>query len=66
MHKVDYEMHEVEHMYSENAVERWKAYGTRRLERLQWNACVGVQWKSHVHGNHVVERTRPNVVNGIT
>ena len=66
MHKVDYEMHEVERMYFGNAVERWKAYGTRKAERLQWNACVGKQWKSHGHGNHVVERTHSNAVNGIT
>ena len=66
MHEVDYEMHEVERMYSGIAVERLKAYGTRKPEHLQWNARVGKQWKSHGHGNNVVERMHSNAVNGIT
>ena len=60
MHKVDYEMHEVERMYFGIAMERWKAYGTRKPERLQWNAVeIAWSWKP-CSGTHTFERSQWN------
>ena len=51
MHKVDYEMHEVERLYSGNAVENG-----RHMERANRSACSG----THVlesSGNRMVMET---------
>ena len=47
MHKEDYEMHDVERMYLENAVEIWKAWnaqtGALAVERMCWSA-MEIPW----------------------